>query len=163
MIIGTEEGTILSVTGTGDDSNYVWTPTTGLSCNNCASPIATPEETTTYTVSITDSNGCINSDSIIVIIDDTVLVYLPNAFTPDGDGINDVFPPHGFNITGNEYLFMIFNRWGELLFESRKPLASWDGTYKGKLVKNDTYIWKLEYVDDNGDLQNRIGNVTVVR
>ena len=145
------------------DSNYNWNPSTWLSCIACPSPIATPEETITYIVNITDTNGCNSSDSITVIVDETISVYLPNSFTPDGDGLNDVFPPHGINITSNEYLFMIFNRWGELLFESKEPLEAWDGKYRGKLVPNDVYIWKLEYVDDNGDLQNQIGNVTIVR
>ena len=58
---------------------------------------------------------------------------------------------------------MIFNRWGELLFESKEPLEAWNGKYKEEPVQNDVYIWKLEFVDDKGDLQNRIGNVTVVR
>ena len=161
MIIGIGESVTLNPEGS--DTSYIWSPPTWLSCINCPSPIATPEETITYTVNVTDSNGCTGLDSVTIIIDDTVIVYLPNAFTPDGDDINDVFPPHGFNVSDNEYLFMIFDRWGELLFEARKPLEAWDGKYKGKLVPNDVYIWKLQFVDDKGDLKNRIGNVTVVR
>ena len=104
----------------------------------------------------TDGDGLNDGDELDVGSD-------PTAVDSDGDGLNDVFPPHGINITSNEYLFMIFNRWGELLFESKEPLEAWDGKYRGKLVPNDVYIWKLEYVDDNGDLQNQIGNVTIVR
>ena len=93
-------------------------------------------------------------------------LYMPNTFTPNGDGLNDIFIPVGKNISSVH--LMIFDRWGGILFESNDPNVGWDGTYQGQLVKNDIYAWKLEYrfIDKNGVeslLQKEIGHVQVLR
>ena len=137
-----------------------WSPSTYLSCIYCDTASSIGTETIEYIATVTDSTGCKISDtvSIEVVINP---LFVPTGFSPNGDGLNDVLKVIGGGTT--YFKFLIFDKWGNVVFETSDISKGWDGTYKGKLVKNDTYIWKLEYVDDNGDLQNRIGNVTVVR
>ena len=124
-----------------------------------------PEDTGNYVVTLTvvDVNGCTATVSNIATVLGEFGIYVPNAFTPDGDGINDGFFPNGFGITQDDYTFMIFNRWGEVIYESYKTFEPWDGTYKGKLVQNGVYVWKLKFKDINGKSHNRIGHVTIVK
>lgn len=92
------------------------------------------------------------------------LIYIPNTFTPDGFGINDLFIPgvHGVNV--NDYELLIFNRWGELIFQSPSYEAGWDGTHKGIKVKQDVYVWKLKVKNYlNEEKKEYIGNVNLLR
>ena len=93
---------------------------------------------------VTTLNGCTDSTTNTVIIGDEADVFVPNSFTPDGDGLNDYFFPvlKGFDAEG--YTFMVFDRWGELLFQSSSLSGRWDGTYKGEPVQEGVYIWKLK-------------------
>jgi gliding motility-associated-like protein len=86
---------------------------------------------------------------------------VPNSFTPNGDGINDEFVIISEDITN--FSLMIFNRWGELLYESTDIEESWDGTYKGKLSQIDTYIWKIRYSDVNKKSKDIYGHVNLIR
>ena len=86
---------------------------------------------------------------------------VPNAFTPDGDGNNDIFYAYGTNIV--EFEMMIFDRWGEKLFTSDNLDDGWDGTYKGELVKTETYVWKINYKDIQHNSEVLIGTVTLLR
>ena len=90
-------------------------------------------------------------------------LYIPNSFTPDGDGLNDGFAPNGFGISEQDYSFFIYDRWGELIFESYEKFAPWFGTYKDKIVPNDVYVWKLNFKDINGKKHTEIGRVSVVK
>lgn len=117
----------------------------------------------TYTVSqiVTNGYGC--SDTVahdITILEESTF-YAPNAFTPNGDGYNEIFLPQGTGIV--EYRLLIFNRWGELLFETTDLTLGWDGTYKDQVVKEDVYVWKVRIVDLNNDLQEYTGRVTVLK
>ena len=92
--------------------------------------------------------GCTDVTCRTVEINDVFLVYVPNAFTPGNeDNINDVFLPVVNGVDFQEFEFFIFNRWGELIFESYRIEEGWDGTYKGKIAKQDAYVWKLSVVD----------------
>jgi len=125
-----------------------------------------PEDTGTYVITLTVSNliGCTSSTSNTVTILGEFGIYVPNAFTPDGNGENDTFFPKGFGITNKDYSFVIFDRWGELIFETHSIERGWDGTYKGKLVPNGIYVWNLSFIDINGKKHlNKIGNVTIVK
>ena len=73
------------------------------------------------------------------------------------------FFPLGFGIGDQNYNFYIFNRWGELIFESHAKFEPWDGSYKGKLVQNGVYVWRLEFTDINGSNHNEVGRVNVLR
>ena len=89
--------------------------------------------------------------------------YLPNAFTPNGDGLNDLYGPVGAGVL--DYHFMIFSSWGELIFETTDPNQFWDGRYKGKIVKLGVYAWSLDYktVCNSEHKIHKYGHVVVVR
>jgi len=90
-------------------------------------------------------------------------IYIPNAFTPDFDFLNEGFGPKGFGISEINYSFFIFDRWGEIIYESHTLFEPWNGTYKGKFVQNGVYVWKLEFQDINGKNHSKIGHVNVIR
>lgn len=89
-------------------------------------------------------------------------IYIPNAFTPDGDEFNNVFKVE-YSCTLDEFELLIFNRWGEIIWESFDPEVGWDGTYMGRFVQNDTYVWKLRYKFTDQPVENREGHVNVIR
>ena len=94
-------------------------------------------------------NGCIDVSCQTIEITDVFLVYVPNAFSPGGDdNINDIFIPVVNGASVKNFDFYIFNRWGEMIFESHHQTEGWDGYYKGKLAKQDAYVWKLSLVDE---------------
>lgn len=140
------------------DTSY-WTTTDSLSCYACPNPEVRPEQTTIYYYTTIDENGCLHTDEVVVYVDGSL--YVPNAFTPNGDGVNDIFHVQGRDIV--EYELLIFNRWGELFFESNNLDTSWDGTYKGKVVQIDVYVWKIRYKDSWGREEMKRGHVSVVR
>ena len=149
-------------------ATYNWTPATNLSCTNCAIPVATPLRTTTYKVNVTDSNGCVNSGEVTVNVSCNENNYfVPNLFTPNGDGNNDIFYPRGTSIHLIQSL-RVFNRWGEMVFEKRNFAANsaangWDGLYKGKQAPADAYVYIMEFICGNGAIIPYKGNVTLVR
>ncbi len=121
---------------------FVWTPDIGLSCLDCSYPIHQGLEDITYTVIMTDILGCsqANGTFIINIFPDTH-IDVPTTFTPNGDGVNDIIYLEGWGIKEVIY-FQIYNRWGELVFESTDIEVGWDGYYKTVLQNNDTYTYK---------------------
>jgi gliding motility-associated-like protein len=109
-------------------------------------------------------NGCIDTSCNVVVIDDMFLIYVPNAFTPDNDGINDFFIPilNGYDI--DTYELFIYDRWGEMIFNSLGVNSGWDGTYKGFEAKSDVYVWKIKVVDSVGNEKKQfIGHFTLLR
>jgi gliding motility-associated-like protein len=120
-----------------------------------------------YFVDITNAFECSVRDSVVVNEYCPSAIYVPNTFTPNGDGLNDVFIPVGKNIATMELL--IFDRWGAVLFQSNDPTMGWDGTQQGQPVKNDVYLWKLRYrftEDEYGRLgmeQEQMGHIQVLR
>jgi gliding motility-associated-like protein len=138
--------------------NYNWSPSTGLSCTDCAYPEATPSEPTWYYLSTTNNTGCVGIDSVYVR--PYFPVYVPNTVTPNGDGLNDVFLVVGENLTG--FHLQIFDRWGIMIFETKNPNEPWLAGYKGYFVPNDVYTWKLSF-DSIERRQELIGHVTVIR
>lgn len=119
-----------------------------------------------YYVHITNQYDCSVTDSARVIEHCPATIFIPNTFTPNGDGINDVFLPLGKSIASMQ--LKVFNRWGELLFESDDPATGWDGTYRGEVVKSDMYVWRLNYrffTDKEGTIgmeQQQMGHVQVL-
>jgi len=110
---------------------------------------------------VTSTGGCADTAYGQVIVSGTSEVFIPNVFTPNDDDLNS-----GFGVVGNgfdEFKMMIFNRWGELLFESQDPNLKWDGTYRGKECKVDVYVYRVEYRDYKGKQQTALGSVTLLR
>ncbi len=113
----------------------------------------------------TNNNGCQDSICHPVVILDELIVHVPNAFTPNGDDINEGFVPI-FNIPAfvGDYEFMIFDRWGELIFESNTVGQHWNGTMGGEVVKEEVYVWKLKFRDIiTHERHDRIGHVTLLK
>ena len=138
---------------------FIWSPAEFLSCIHCDNPIATPNQEITYKVTFTDLNGC-QSDEFINISYDAV-IYVPNTFTPDNNGLNETFQVSGGNIQEMECL--IFNRWGELIHTMTDASQSWDGNFNGKKCQDGTYIWKLTYTDLANKQYQLSGHVNVIR
>lgn len=158
-------GATTLLNGTGSGNSFSWVPSSGLSCTNCANPTASPSVTTTYTLSVTDTNGCIAWDEVTVTVDPPVCgqLFIPNAFSPNGDGQNDFFRVH-FNPYCIEKLHIkIFNRWGEKVFESNEPLFKWEGTYRGKDASCAVFMYVLDVKTIDGKNIKQNGNVSLIR
>jgi len=146
---------------------YSWEPCEGLSGCDIANPIATPEETTTYTVFIEDENlGCIYEDSISVFVFDQSrcqepFVFVPKGFTPNGDGLNDILYVRGNYI--EEVEFVVFNRWGERVFETKDLNQGWDGKVNGQTVSPDVFGYYVSIKCFGGEEYLMKGNVTLIR
>jgi len=118
----------------------------------------------TIHVSFTSNNGC-NSDSISYTITtlecDNSTLYTPNAFTPNGNGPNNVWLPKGYN--WEEMSYTIYNRWGEVLFESYNGTVGWDGTYKSRPCQQDVYIYKINWVDKLMHKHQEFGHINLLK
>ncbi|MGH2553979.1 MAG: PKD domain-containing protein, partial [Chitinophagaceae bacterium] len=147
--------------------NWIWSPSSGLSCSNCPSPEAGPKFNTRYLVYFTDTNGCSNTASILVtVVCKNANLFIPNTFSPNGDGSNDVFYPRGKGLD-RVILLRIFNRWGEVVFENRNfpvndPSSGWNGSFEGKKPQADVYVYQAEVYCDNGDIINLNGNIALI-
>lgn len=152
--------------------NYLfhWSPTEGLSCDDCPNPLATIGQSATFFISLTDENGCITSDSIkLRVLEKSPSLYAPTVFSPDNNGENDYFTlfgdPEAFSRIG---LLRVFDRWGGLVFEGLDlPLneehAGWDGKCRGKTVPSGVYCWFATLHLASGTILFKSGDVTVVR
>ncbi len=147
--------------------NWAWTPAAGLSCTNCATPDAGPKFRTIYRVDFSDVNGCQNTGFIeVTVFCMNGNLFIPNTFSPNGDGSNDRFYPRGVGIDRVKVL-RIFNRWGEVVFERNNfpindPSSGWDGTYKGKKPLADVYVYQAEVFCENGKLIILNGNIALI-
>lgn len=148
--------------------HYVWSPPESLSCDSCANPTASPKLTTTYTLLGYSDFGCVDSDMVTVhILCDQSQVFIPNSFTPNGDGHNDYFYPRGKGLDRINS-FRIFNRWGEMVYERTSfdlndKSTGWDGTFNGKELHADVFVYTIEGVCDNGESISWKGDVTLIR
>jgi gliding motility-associated-like protein len=154
-------GSAAQITSTSNGYSFLWTPSLGLSCTNCANPLASPMKTTRYVITTIDTNGCVNSDTVLIKVDDLLTLYVPSAFTPYQYKNNSVFYAYGVGIY--QFEFFIFDRWGSLIFKTNDPAEGWDGTYKGQMVQQDVYVFLAKAVSITGKTISRTGPVTVVR
>lgn len=127
-------------------------------------PVINYSDTGSYNImlAVATSNGCVDTTYHPVIINPVISLYIPNTFTPNGDGDNDLFIYKGYGIDEKNTQFYIFDRWGTLIYytENSNP---WDGTYKGELVQQDTYIYKLVCKDVFGEQHEYKGHVNLIR
>jgi gliding motility-associated-like protein len=125
------------------------------------------ENSGTYVVTLIASEGtdCADTVRLVIQINDVLIFYVPNTFTPDDDPFNPIFiPVFGSGLDESDYELIIFNRWGEVVFETRDLYEGWDGTYKGQPVKDGTYVWKLEFLETMSDKRHSYhGHVNVLR
>lgn len=154
-------GDIYPMLASGSGGSYLWTPASGLSATNILNPNASPATTTTYTLRVTDAQGCFAQDDITI----TVIPYcvkVMEAFTPNGDGINDRWLITNGNCTINATA-QVYNRYGAKVFESHDYKNDWDGTYKGKPLPDATYYYVISFKLLNGKTVLMKGNLTILR
>lgn len=147
---------------------FKWTPADVLSCSDCADPIATPAKTTIFNVSVFTDKNCQDSDKVtITVLCDESQVFIPNTFTPNGDGQNDVFYPRGNGIDQVKS-FRIYNRWGELVYERKEfkmndASSGWNGTFKGQQLPPDVFVYSVEAYCASGEVFSWKGDVSLLR
>jgi len=144
-------------------NSYTWTPATSLDNAGIGNPVASPTTTTTYTVTGKDENGCSNSDTITVKVNfsGNVVYGLPDAFTPNGDGLNDCFGVKKWGQVSQLDL-RIYNRFGQLVFQTNNPNKCWDGTYKGNPQQADVFVYTIKAKAACGNIDKK-GTVTLLR
>ncbi len=141
---------------------YVWSPSDGLSCSTCVTTKASPLESTIYTVTGFDINGCASTNTVFVQVDYVCGDYfVPNVFSPNGDGKNDYVNLHSACV--GTYTLQIFDRWGEKVFESSDVNYSWDGYFRGKPMDTGVFVYKATGFDIKGTPFSIKGNVTLLR
>ncbi len=150
---------------TGLYDTIFWEPAAGLTCTSCASPWAMPDSTTTYTVTVIDSLGCINTKTVLVRVVEKCSedqIFVGNGFTPNGDGVNDKAFARLQGLKGL-VVFRIFDRWGDLVFETNDPAIGWDGNNsKGKQLNSGVYVYIVEAECFSGSIITKTGNVTII-
>lgn len=143
-------------------NTYIWTPVDYLSCTSCNNPLTSPSETIEYCVEGINLSGCSDTVCMTVTVDkECGETYIPSAFSPNGDGNNDLLYVRGKCIKSMQ--FEIYNRWGEKVFESTDPTVAWDGTYRGKSLDTGVFVYYLKAEYYNGVIVNKKGNVTLIR
>lgn len=165
-------GTQVTLTGSIENemiiSSYAWSSTGYLSCDTCYSTIAIPTVTTTYTFTATSQYGCTSSASMTLTVGcEEAQVFIPNTFTPNGDGLNDRFYVSAKGISKISK-FLIYNRWGELVYEryniqANDAAAGWDGQYKGVVLPPDVFVYVVEATCNLGEEFKYKGDISIVR
>lgn len=150
---------------------WQWTPVTPLdwlSCYDCPNPMASPLATTVFSVTVTDANGCETMDSIALVVLPCKEPYIPNVFSPNGDGINDWFYLQSSECVIHLRYLRIFDRWGELIFQRNDfspnvATLGWDGRFKGKMMTSNVFVWVAEIEFPGGMVLLKKGDVTLLR
>lgn len=146
--------------------SYLWSPDYKLSCTQCPTPMASPEVDTFYYVTAITEYGCKATDKLrIRVIEDCAgkMVYVPNTFTPNGDGQNDIFKVYGPGVASVKEL-RIFNRWGQIVFETNDPEnIGWFGTFNGQELNPGVFVYYMDVECINGERTIKKGDITLLR
>ncbi len=162
-IIFLGESTPLLVSSADTNLLFRWNPVNDLNCNLCPNPIASPQVTTLYTASITDPYGCFQATATMnVIVEEEFEVHIPNAFTPNGDDVNDWFYAVTYGIKEFSYL-RVFDRWGKVIFIGEDFDDKWDGFVAGSPCPIGTYVWEFEGIRFNDRKVNLVGTINLIR
>ncbi len=148
--------------------NYLWSPLHDLSCSQCPNPSIEINKSSTYHIKVTSDSGCVAKDDISIFIEcESVKILMPNAFTPNNDGLNDFYKPYNRGI--NRYLeFCIYNKMGQKIYEKKnftinESNVGWNGTFKGKEQNTGTYIYIIQAVCDSGKQVTSKGSFLLLR
>ncbi|HEX2534906.1 MAG TPA: gliding motility-associated C-terminal domain-containing protein, partial [Chitinophagaceae bacterium] len=150
------EGQSVRLSVSGSARTYSWEPSAGLSITNGTFTEASPVQTTLYTVKGSDDRGCIGADTVRVLVKPIEDIFVPNAFTPNGDGRNDVFKPL-IPFRYKLLSFRVYNRWGAELYRSAATGTGWSGSWKGIKQPAGAYVWSLTLRDSRGQSLERKG------
>ena len=147
-----------------------WVPGLSLSCTDCLNPVLTATENQRFSLLVTDASGCTYEASFQLTVLQPVQLYLPNAFSPNGDGVNDTFFPQGREDPQLVRLgpLRIFNRWGGLVFERERltlnaPADGWAGRGAGDPEQSSVFVYFLEYELQDGTIEVISGDVLLLR
>jgi len=143
-------------------SSVIWTPPVSLSNRFSFSPVFKGIMPQVYTIQITTNTGCVTVDTQLVKTHKKIEIYVPNSFTPDGDGNNDKLRPVLIGFTKVNY-FRVFNRWGKLLYSMNSDLPGWDGNVNGQPAETQSVVWMIEAVDVDGVVHNKQGTTVLYR
>lgn len=155
------KGQSLQLNATGG-AVYRWSPPDGLDRTDIHNPVTSNNQDITYHLQVYTPEGCLGEDEIRVRFMSGPDIYVPNAFTPNGDGVNDVFRPLPVGITKLE-LFRIFNRWGQEIFRTNEYMKGWDGRLNGRPAEAGTYVWIVQGTNTLGEMMEKKGTVTLIR
>ncbi len=144
---------------------YDWSPGSSIQGTTMQHPHATPPQTTTYTVTVVDNWGCVNIDTVTInvldVICDEPYVFVPNSFTPNHDGVNDVL--YIYAPMASEVYFAIYNRWGEIVFSTTDVSKGWDGVFRNKEADPAVFVYYLKVTCVGKEIFEKQGNITLVR
>ena len=156
-------GETIQLNGSGGNI-YAWSPVTGLSNSDIKNPIASPIEDIEYKLLVTKTPpGCTGNASVkIKVFQLPPSLYVPTAFTPNGDGTNDILRPKPLGIRSMKY-FRVFNRWGQLVYETTQLNQGWNGVYKGLPQDPGTYVWTAEAITFKGEAIKKKGSAVLIR
>lgn len=146
----------------GIGNSAIWAPATGLDNATSYTPVFTHDKETVYTIQLKTAAGCITIDTQVVKINKNIVIYVPNAFTPNADSRNDVLKPFMIGIKELVY-FRIYNRWGEMVFETKNINEGWDGRYKGNPLQSHTLVWALRGIGADNKTYNAKGSTILIR
>ena len=158
----------LNTLSSSDVTNWRWTNNRWLNCSTCPEPEATPKQDIVYSVVASNDGKCVARDEILVtLICNNANIYIPNTFSPNGDGMNDVFFPRGTGLYTIKSM-RVFNRWGQMVFERNglspnNAAQGWDGKLNGINLQTDVYVYIVEAICDNNIVIPIKGNVTLLR
>jgi gliding motility-associated-like protein len=156
-------GQPLQLNATGNGTGFLWSPSLWLSSNIVPDPISLPQGDIKYLVTATTVNGCVAKDSIFVkYYSGDADIFVPNAFTPNGDRWNNTFEPILRGIISLSY-FRVFNRFGEMVFATAERDKGWDGSYKGRPQDPGTFVWYTEGITYRGEVRRKKGFVILIR
>lgn len=141
--------------------SYLWSPATSLDNPKSPTPVFKGLDPQLYTIEIRTANNCLTVDTQYVATKRKIEIYVPTAFTPGGDGVNDYLRPGLMGFVKMNY-FKIYDRWGKLLFETKNDMPGWDGRVKGQIAEMQTVIWQIEAVDVDGNVQRRQGTTVLI-
>jgi gliding motility-associated-like protein len=143
-------------------TTYLWDPFRGLSNPSIQNPTTSLQANQVYTIRITNNAGCITQDTLLVWIFNDYGVYVPSGFSPDGDGVNDKLTPILIGIREVKS-FRIYNRWGQLVYQTSEKNEGWNGIYKGGAQLSETYAWVIAVINEEGELIQKTGKSTLIR
>ncbi len=146
----------------GGSQFFLWSPQTGLNNPMIANPVAILQNDITYTVTVSNATGCKDTAKVNIKVYKGPEIYVPNAFTPNGDGRNDLLRPIVIGFKSFEY-FAVYNRWGQLMYRTADYRRGWDGTFKGRAQVADAYVWMARGITYKGQVIERKGSAVLIR
>lgn len=166
--VTTTEETHVQFTNTSDDNETNLWNFAGLGSSSVENPtfIFPDEEEGQYpvTLTVTNDHGCTDSTLLIITVEQEVQFFIPNTFTPDGDEYNETWRIQGYGFDPYNFKVTVFNRWGEMVWESNNADVAWDGTFMGQIVPDGVYVWKIttKRLRDDSKVE-RYGHLTIMR